>query len=179
MRSRNSREYKSLLAGERLVVEATEAVYEAMERAGVNKKELASRLDVRPSEISQRLSGRRNLTLRSFAAMMEALGVRAKLAIEDSTAPYTPGARWITPQSGAAQTVINATNAIVFINGLRGIEHHITGGTNVVDFGSQVAPLQRSLETVAPNELTVSDRFASVPLAIGGAPTEVVEVDSQ
>jgi transcriptional regulator with XRE-family HTH domain len=74
-------ESEALLAEERLVLAATESVYEAMENAGVNSRQLAAKLGVRPSEISQRLSGRRNLTLRSLAAMLHVLGMKADISI--------------------------------------------------------------------------------------------------
>ncbi|MFD7843598.1 helix-turn-helix domain-containing protein [Nocardia sp. NPDC059764] len=67
-------ETEALVAEERLVLAATEMVHEALESTGTTKKQLADRLGVRPTEISQRLSGRRNLTLRSLAQMMHALG---------------------------------------------------------------------------------------------------------
>jgi transcriptional regulator with XRE-family HTH domain len=85
---------QALLEEERLVVAATEAISEAMDRQGINKRELAERLNVRPSEISQRLSGRRNLTLRSLAAMLHAVGVRARLSIEDEQTPFVAGIPW-------------------------------------------------------------------------------------
>ncbi|WP_330181865.1 helix-turn-helix domain-containing protein [Nocardia sp. NBC_01503] len=71
---RRGSEAEALVAEERLVLAATEMVHEALNARGVSKKELADRLGVRPTEISQRLSGRRNLTLRSLAQMMHALG---------------------------------------------------------------------------------------------------------
>lgn len=74
-------ETEALLAEERLVLDATEAVNEAMLIAGKNKQQLAELLNVKPSEISQRLSGRRNLTLRSLARMLHVLGVRAELTL--------------------------------------------------------------------------------------------------
>lgn len=76
---RSTPESEALLAQETLVLDATEIVYEAMEIRGINGRELADRLGVRPSEVSQRLSGRRNLTLRSLAAMLHQLGAHAEL----------------------------------------------------------------------------------------------------
>lgn len=93
---------EALLEEERLVVAATEAITEAMDKQGINKRQLAERLNVRPSEISQRLSGRRNLTLRSLAAMLHALGVRARLSIEDEQTPFVAGVPW-TGTSTASQ----------------------------------------------------------------------------
>ncbi|MGV9677221.1 helix-turn-helix domain-containing protein [Nocardia sp. NPDC003482] len=67
-------ESDALVAEERLVLAATEMVHEALEATNTTKRQLADMLGVRPTEISQRLSGRRNLTLRSLARMMHVLG---------------------------------------------------------------------------------------------------------
>ncbi|MBS9534346.1 helix-turn-helix transcriptional regulator [Mycobacterium sp. M1] len=80
-------EREAMLAEERLVLSATEIVHEALDRAGVTKRELAARLNVKPSEISQRLSGRRNLTFRTFAAMLHKLGMRAELTLRPALPP--------------------------------------------------------------------------------------------
>ncbi|MFF0635157.1 helix-turn-helix domain-containing protein [Nocardia sp. NPDC004151] len=77
-------ETEALVAEERLVLAATEMVHEALENSGTTKKQLADRLGVRPTEISQRLSGRRNLTLRSLAQMMHALGYDIKIEATDA-----------------------------------------------------------------------------------------------
>ncbi|MBD0020545.1 helix-turn-helix domain-containing protein [Gordonia pseudamarae] len=78
-------ESERLLSEERLILEATETVYEALERSGTTKTNLASRLGVTKSEIGQRLSGRRNLTIRSFAAMLHELGLEAKIVTRPLT----------------------------------------------------------------------------------------------
>lgn len=105
-------ESEATLAQERLVIAATEAIYEGMERAGVTQQQLADKLGVSPSEISQRLSGRRNLTLKRFAEMLHALGVRAKLAIESETAPYVAGVEWIEWDT----TIATSTNPYLVQN---------------------------------------------------------------
>jgi transcriptional regulator with XRE-family HTH domain len=79
---RSTPESEAALAEERLVLSATEAVEEALARAGMNKQQLAELLKVRPTEISQRLSGRRNLTLRTLARMLHVLGMRAELTLK-------------------------------------------------------------------------------------------------
>lgn len=78
-------ESERLLSEERLILAATEQVYEAMECANASKKDLAERLSVSKSEIGQRLSGRRNLTVRSLAAMLHVLGFEATLTIRPLT----------------------------------------------------------------------------------------------
>lgn len=80
-------ESEAMLAEERLILAATELVYEAMDKRGVSKKELADRLQVRPTEVSSRLRGTRNLTLRTFAAMLHALDARVELALRPKEAP--------------------------------------------------------------------------------------------
>lgn len=80
---RDTEESRRLLAEERLVVAATELTSEALERRGRTRTWLAERLGVRLPEISQRLSGRRNLTLRSFAAMLHELDYDLELRLAD------------------------------------------------------------------------------------------------
>jgi ribosome-binding protein aMBF1 (putative translation factor) len=50
-------EERRLAAHERLLLEATEAVSKALEERGMTRRQLAGALGVRPSEITQRLSG--------------------------------------------------------------------------------------------------------------------------
>jgi transcriptional regulator with XRE-family HTH domain len=76
-------EDRRALAQERLILEVTERIAEAMEERGVTQAELASRLGVSPSEISMRLRGTRNLTLRTVADMFDALGFDGELACKD------------------------------------------------------------------------------------------------
>jgi transcriptional regulator with XRE-family HTH domain len=71
------------LAQERLLLEATERIAEAMVERNVTQAELARRLGVTPSEISMRLRGTRNLTLRTVADMIGALGYDAELECKD------------------------------------------------------------------------------------------------
>lgn len=75
-------ESEAALAEERLVLSATEMVYEALEHTGHSKKFLAGKLGVSRSEVSQRLNGKRNLTLRTLAAMLHQLGMKAELSLK-------------------------------------------------------------------------------------------------
>ncbi|UXA12395.1 helix-turn-helix transcriptional regulator [Mycobacterium sp. SMC-8] len=79
---RSTPESEALLAEERLVLAATEAVHDAMAEKGVNGQQLAALLNVKPSEVSQRLSGKRNLTLRTLAQMLHVLGKEADLTLK-------------------------------------------------------------------------------------------------
>lgn len=74
-----------LLSEERLILNATEKVYEALDCANVSKKSLAEKLGISKSEVGQRLSGRRNLTIRSLASMLHALGYEATIGIRPLT----------------------------------------------------------------------------------------------
>jgi len=70
---RSTPETERLLAQERVVLGVTELLCEAMERRGVSRAELANRLNVSASEVTQRLSGERNLSLRSLSDMLHVL----------------------------------------------------------------------------------------------------------
>ncbi|MGM7646783.1 helix-turn-helix domain-containing protein [Nocardia sp. JW2] len=93
---RRTPESETLFAEERLLLSATEMVHAALDVRGVTKKKLAEMLDVTPTEVSQRLSGRRNLTLRSLARMMHVLGYRVGLdseTLSEELGPHAPGTR--------------------------------------------------------------------------------------
>jgi len=69
-----SSENARLVAQELLITEVTEAIWKAMEEAGVNKTELAGRMEATKGYVSQVLSGSRNMTLRTLADICFALG---------------------------------------------------------------------------------------------------------
>jgi len=80
-------ENESMLSEERLILACTELVYEAMDGAGVEtKQQLAELLGVSKNEVGQRLSGRRNLTIKTLAAMLHSLGSEAQVSLR----PITP-----------------------------------------------------------------------------------------
>ncbi|HXF36350.1 MAG TPA: helix-turn-helix transcriptional regulator [Actinomycetota bacterium] len=72
-------EIRRVFEEELLVGEATDTVAGLLESLGISQRELASRLGVTPARISQVLSGKENLTLRSLGALGWALGVRFEL----------------------------------------------------------------------------------------------------
>lgn len=80
-------EERRILAEERLVVEVAERVSMAIEQTGTLKKDLAERLGIKPAELSQRISGSRNLTLRSLAAMAHELGFEVKIDLQPIATP--------------------------------------------------------------------------------------------
>lgn len=77
--------YDRLVAQETLIVDATEAICEAMEgqdSEAVTRKELARRVGCGKSHVTQLLSGDRNLTLRTLSDLAFALGQRITVGLE-------------------------------------------------------------------------------------------------
>jgi hypothetical protein len=77
--------YRRLFQQERLILEVTESICEVMEKTSTSRSVLARLLGRTKGHITQLLSGRRNLTLRTWADMMTALGHQATV----SYAPLT------------------------------------------------------------------------------------------
>lgn len=75
----NNTTYEQLLEEERLILAATELVVAALEEQGVTRTELAKRVGKTKGNISQLLSGERNLTLRTLSQLLYRLGLRAKV----------------------------------------------------------------------------------------------------
>ena len=65
---------------ERLILDATERICELMEIQGVSRAELAQRLKKSKSHVSQLLSGRTNMTLRTLSDVFTALGRSLQVA---------------------------------------------------------------------------------------------------
>src|SRR6185437_16603174 len=80
---RETPESLRLLAEERLIVAVTELICEAMDERSISRSQLAAELGIKPSEITQRLSGKRNLTLRTTAEMLHALGFELEVHLKD------------------------------------------------------------------------------------------------
>lgn len=75
-------EYKRLLAQGELIMEVTELLCQLLEKEGVSRQDLAKRLNKTKGFISQLLNGGRNLTLRTVADIVDALGYRLVLTAE-------------------------------------------------------------------------------------------------
>jgi antitoxin component HigA of HigAB toxin-antitoxin module len=69
------------LRAEELQLAATCALSEELERQGLTKAALAERMGRTRGDITQILSGNRNLTLRTLAEVAEALGCQVELAL--------------------------------------------------------------------------------------------------
>jgi transcriptional regulator with XRE-family HTH domain len=75
----NDPEFRKLLAQEELILEVTETICELLENEKVSRKGLADRLGKTKGFISQLLNGGRNLTLRTVADILHALGYKVSL----------------------------------------------------------------------------------------------------
>ncbi len=68
--------------GEKLILEVTEALSEAIEKRGLTRSEVAKRLGKTKGFVSQLLAGDRNLTLRTVADIADAIGISLKVAVQ-------------------------------------------------------------------------------------------------
>ncbi|WP_082677848.1 helix-turn-helix domain-containing protein [Leucobacter chromiiresistens] len=71
--------YDAIFAEEAAMIDASESIAEALERSGLSQVELAELLGVSKSEISARLRGERNITVRKLAATLHVLGASLKI----------------------------------------------------------------------------------------------------
>lgn len=72
--------YAATYAEESAMVDAAELIAEALEASGISRAELARRLNVSRSEITSRLIGERNITVRTLATTLHALGSTLELS---------------------------------------------------------------------------------------------------
>ena len=75
----NDPEFRKLLAQEELILEVTEVICGLLEQEKISRKELADRLGKSKGFVSQLLNGGRNLTLRTVADILHALGYKVTL----------------------------------------------------------------------------------------------------
>ena len=76
---------------ERLILWTTEAICEAMEEQGLDRAAVAAKLGTSRANVTQLLSGSRNMTLRSLAGLAHACGMRADVSLEKLTdSVFTP-----------------------------------------------------------------------------------------
>lgn len=78
---------KKELIRQELIVSVTEQIWEAMEKAKLNKADLARMLGKSKGHVTQLLSGERNMTLATLADLAAAIGVKAQVRLESVAAP--------------------------------------------------------------------------------------------
>lgn len=81
-------EYRHLYAIEGLVTDAAELVARLMKRQGLSKADLARRLGKSRAWVTQLLSGRANMTIRTYAEVVYALGSEVKLSAVSATVEH-------------------------------------------------------------------------------------------
>ncbi len=85
-----------LLAEESFILDATESIWEAIESQSLTKAKLAEKAGCSRALISQLLSGSRNMTLRTYAQLCFALGLRPTISATAAHKPHVwePAADW-------------------------------------------------------------------------------------
>jgi transcriptional regulator with XRE-family HTH domain len=72
-------------AEERLIVDAAEEIWTAMEHEGISKSDVARILGKSKAYVTQVLSGSRNMTLRTFATIAHILGYEVEVSLKRRT----------------------------------------------------------------------------------------------
>jgi ribosome-binding protein aMBF1 (putative translation factor) len=72
--------YAAVYAEEAAMVDASELIADALERSGMSRADLARALGVSRSEVTARLRGERNITVRKLAETLHALGSSLKVS---------------------------------------------------------------------------------------------------
>lgn len=75
----NDPHYQAVYAEEAAMVDASELIAHALEASGLTRADLARILKVSRSEVTERLRGDRNITVRNLAATLHALGAELQL----------------------------------------------------------------------------------------------------
>ena len=68
---------------ERLILQTTAAICEAMEDRGLTRADIAGEMGNSRANVTQLLSGSRNMTLRTLAGLAHACGMRAEFRLEE------------------------------------------------------------------------------------------------
>lgn len=87
--SNDSAGYRAVYAEESAMIDASELIAEALEISGMSRSELARALGVPKSEITARLKGERNITVRKLARTLHAMDTQLQLSIK-AKKPTTP-----------------------------------------------------------------------------------------
>lgn len=90
---------------ERLILWTTEAIWKAMDEQGLTRAEVAEKLGTSRANITQLLSGSRNMTLRSLASLAFACEMRAEIRLEELTASVFDSVDDQTIELGRSQPV--------------------------------------------------------------------------
>jgi transcriptional regulator with XRE-family HTH domain len=111
-----SDENAKLVAQELLITEVTEAIWAAMEDAGITKTELATRMGATKGHVSQVLSGSRNMTLRTLSDVCFALGKKPNMTV--SAKAQESGWQTISGEKialGKGKVRYNRTGTVIYL----------------------------------------------------------------
>ncbi|MHA7292637.1 helix-turn-helix domain-containing protein [Arthrobacter sp. HLT1-21] len=89
--------YTAAYVEESAMVDASELIAEGLETSGMSRADLARALGVRRGEITARLKGERNITVRNLAKTLHVMGLRLVLNAVQSETPVKPPAAVPTP----------------------------------------------------------------------------------
>jgi transcriptional regulator with XRE-family HTH domain len=78
-------EYRKLYAVEGLIADTAQLIWDLMERRNMKQADLARLLNKTPAFVSQLLNGKANMTTRTLAEVVYALGATVKLNAEDES----------------------------------------------------------------------------------------------
>jgi transcriptional regulator with XRE-family HTH domain len=78
-------EYRKLYAVEGLIADTAQLIWDLMERRNMNQADLARLLNKTPAFVSQLLNGKANMTVRTLAEVVYALGATVKLSANDES----------------------------------------------------------------------------------------------
>lgn len=81
----SSPENRKHLAEEALIIEVSEEIWAALEQAGQSKAQLAQKMSVSKSYMTQVLDGTRNMTLRTLAGIASALDRQVSIRLRPVT----------------------------------------------------------------------------------------------
>jgi plasmid maintenance system antidote protein VapI len=95
---KQSKNGKKELARQDLIVSVTEQVWAILEDSNLSKADLARALETSKSNVTQLLSGNRNMTLATLADIGEALGAKPKVHF-DRQGFIQQGRTGLTPQA--------------------------------------------------------------------------------
>jgi transcriptional regulator with XRE-family HTH domain len=86
----SDKENERIYQQESLIVELTEAIYELIESKKMKKKDLAEKLTVSQSQITQFLDGSANMRLRTISDILFVLDSKLKVEIEPLVKNFEP-----------------------------------------------------------------------------------------
>lgn len=95
--------YDAVYAEEAAMIDASELIAHALQENGMSKTQLAAALGVSKSEISARVAGERNITVRKLAATLHALDAKLVLSAagksDERAEDSSPYRAWKAPEA--------------------------------------------------------------------------------